>query len=225
MGAIIVCDKEDGEFTPDDEALLVQLAQIAAVSVENAARAKALKEMKERLLATQEHTHIGTAETDAAGRLLMVSAGFAALTGYSRSELLTLNIFDLTDPETCGTERALYDRQVAGELKTYSLEQRYVRKDGSAAWFSVSAAAVFDEEGAFQYSVRLIQDIDQRKRHEQRQALLVRELHHRVRNTLATVQALVGATARSAGSLREFTRSFSARIAALARTHARLTED
>jgi two-component sensor histidine kinase len=60
---------------------------------------------------------------------------------------------------------------------------------------------------------------------EQRQALLVRELHHRVRNTLATVQALVGATARSTSSVRDFTRSFSARITALAKTHALLTED
>jgi two-component sensor histidine kinase len=62
-------------------------------------------------------------------------------------------------------------------------------------------------------------------RTKQRQALLVRELHHRVRNTLATVQALVGATGRSASSIKEFNRSFSARIAALANTHALLTED
>jgi two-component sensor histidine kinase len=114
---------------------------------------------------------------------------------------------------------------VRGALKTYSLEKRYRRKDGSAAWLAVSATAVFDEEGRFRYSVRVIQDIDQRKRHEQRQALLVRELHHRVRNTLATVQALAGATARSTTSISEFTRSFSARPAALAKTHALLTED
>lgn len=60
---------------------------------------------------------------------------------------------------------------------------------------------------------------------EQRQALLVRELHHRVKNTLATVQALVGATGRSTGSFDEFYRSFSRRIAALAKTHDLLTED
>jgi two-component sensor histidine kinase len=60
---------------------------------------------------------------------------------------------------------------------------------------------------------------------EQRQALLVRELHHRVKNTLATVQALVGATGRSSGSFDEFYRSFSKRIASLAKTHNLLTED
>jgi two-component sensor histidine kinase len=73
--------------------------------------------------------------------------------------------------------------------------------------------------------VRVIQDIDERKRHEQRQALLVRELHHRVRNTLAVVQALAGATAQSSASNKEFNRSFSERIAALAKTQALLTED
>jgi two-component sensor histidine kinase len=60
---------------------------------------------------------------------------------------------------------------------------------------------------------------------EQRQTLLVRELHHRVKNTLATVQALVGATGRSSGSFGEFYRSFSTRIASLAKTHNLLTED
>jgi two-component sensor histidine kinase len=84
---------------------------------------------------------------------------------------------------------------------------------------------VFDEAGRFCYSVRVIQDIDERKRHEQRQALLVRELHHRVRNTLAVVQAIAGATARTASSVRQFNHSFSERIAALAKTQALLTED
>jgi two-component sensor histidine kinase len=60
---------------------------------------------------------------------------------------------------------------------------------------------------------------------EQQQTLLVRELHHRVKNTLATVQALVGAIGRSSGSFDEFYRSFSKRIASLAKTHNLLTED
>jgi two-component sensor histidine kinase len=139
--------------------------------------------------------------------------------------LLRLSIFDLTPIDDRQDERNRYLRHVAGDLKTYSLEKRYTRKDGSAAWLAVSATAVFDTDGRFRYSVRVIQDIDERKRHEQRQALLVRELHHRVRNTLAVVQALAGATARSSASIREFNRSFSERIAALAKTQALLTED
>ena len=63
------------------------------------------------------------------------------------------------------------------------------------------------------------------RRAEQRQSLLVRELHHRVRNALATVQALLGAPARSGGSVDEFYLAFSGRIASLARTQTLLTED
>jgi two-component sensor histidine kinase len=76
---------------------------------------------------------------------------------------------------------------------------------------------------------RAIAERDERlevsSRIEQRQSLLVRELHHRVKNTLATVQALVGATGRSSGSFDEFYHSFSKRIISLAKTHNLLTED
>lgn len=59
----------------------------------------------------------------------------------------------------------------------------------------------------------------------QRQTVLVRELHHRIRNTLALVQSLLGSTARSSHAIDEFCAAFSARIASLAKTQTLLTED
>jgi PAS domain S-box-containing protein len=59
---------------------------------------------------------------------------------------------------------------------------------------------------------------------EQRQALLIRELHHRVRNTLATVQGVMTTTAKTSANIEEFQEAFSGRIASLAKTHAVLTE-
>jgi two-component sensor histidine kinase len=67
--------------------------------------------------------------------------------------------------------------------------------------------------------------LQERRQTEERQTLLIRELHHRVKNTLATVQALLGATARSTHSVDEFYRSFSDRVVSLAKTHNLLTED
>ncbi|WP_283535805.1 HWE histidine kinase domain-containing protein [Methylorubrum extorquens] len=55
--------------------------------------------------------------------------------------------------------------------------------------------------------------------------LLVRELHHRVKNTLATVQAVLNASLRSSLGLSEFRQAFTGRIASLAKTHALITED
>ncbi|WP_407945139.1 sensor histidine kinase [Oryzicola mucosus] len=67
--------------------------------------------------------------------------------------------------------------------------------------------------------------LDERERTNARQRLLIRELHHRVKNTLANVQAVLGATARSSTSVDELYKTFSARVQSLARTHSFLTDD
>jgi two-component sensor histidine kinase len=67
-------------------------------------------------------------------------------------------------------------------------------------------------------------EIEERKQAQAQQSLLIRELHHRVKNTLATVQAVVGATARSTSNIDEFYEAFVGRIISLANTHSLLTE-
>ncbi|WP_245411070.1 HWE histidine kinase domain-containing protein [Microvirga flavescens] len=67
-------------------------------------------------------------------------------------------------------------------------------------------------------------EISERKHAQAQQSLLIRELHHRVKNTLATVQAVVGATARATSSVDEFYQAFVGRIISLANTHSLLTE-
>lgn len=67
--------------------------------------------------------------------------------------------------------------------------------------------------------------IEQTQETAARQKLLIRELHHRVKNTLANVRAMMGATARSSGNVDDFVREFSARLVSLAETHSMLTDD
>jgi two-component sensor histidine kinase len=98
------------------------------------------------------------------------------------------------------------------------------RRDGSTFVGHVSDAPVYDDAGRLVAIVGISYDISERKAAEEKQALLVRELHHRVKNTLTTVQAIMGSTARTAQPTEEFQRAFSARIASLARTHSLLTD-
>lgn len=67
--------------------------------------------------------------------------------------------------------------------------------------------------------------IEQKQEVADRQKLLIRELHHRVRNALANVRAMMSATAKSSGHVDDFVRDFSARIVSLADTHSLLTDD
>jgi PAS domain S-box-containing protein len=68
-------------------------------------------------------------------------------------------------------------------------------------------------------------DVSAHVRAEQRQALLIRELHHRVRNTLATVQGVMNTTAKSSATIEDFQEAFAGRISSLAKTHAVMTEE
>lgn len=95
---------------------------------------------------------------------------------------------------------------------------------GTPKWWDVSVTPVLSEIGQ---PVRLIatsRDITDLKRAEEQQALLSRELVHRVKNTLATVQAVVSSTARNAGSIGEFRDVVTKRITSLAKTHTLLTD-
>lgn len=67
-------------------------------------------------------------------------------------------------------------------------------------------------------------EIEEHRQAQTQQSLLIRELHHRVKNTLATVQAVVGATARATSNIDEFYEAFVGRIISLANTHSLLTE-
>jgi two-component sensor histidine kinase len=84
---------------------------------------------------------------------------------------------------------------------------------------------VREADGRITRWVSAQRDVTERHAYEERQAMMVRELHHRVKNTLATVQAVLNATVRSSLTIPEFTRALSGRIASLARTHALITED
>jgi PAS domain S-box-containing protein len=114
----------------------------------------------------------------------------------------------------------------ANDTGRAEVEKRYIRPDGTVIWVRASAAvAARDANGQALRTVTIVQDITASKRAERRQALLVAELNHRVKNLLTSVQAVAGQTLRgAAGNLEQFAESFSARLLALARAHDLLTE-
>ncbi len=134
-----------------------------------------------------------------------------------------MSFFSLTHPEDVEVEQENYARLVRGEAGRYELEKRYVRKDGQIIWVEVMSSAVRGADGAFRYGVRHVQDITSRKEAEARQKLLLDELNHRVKNTLATVQSLAAQTARTCSTADEFRRRFEPRLIALSAAHDRLT--
>ena len=94
---------------------------------------------------------------------------------------------------------------------------------GPATTVEIDAAPILGPDGVIEGISLVARDITRRKQLEEQQKLLIRELHHRVKNTLATVQAVLGLSLRSTTSVEEFYHSFSGRIVSLSHTHDLLT--
>jgi two-component system CheB/CheR fusion protein len=180
-------------------------------------------EQEQRLAATYEHAAIGITEVAPDGQLLRVNEATCAITGYSREELTAGKLFRFTHPDDADPDREGFRKQISGDLEFYSVEKRLVRKGGRVVWLSVRSSPVRANDGRLLYVVRVVQDITERKAAEQRQKLLVDELNHRVKNTLATVQSLASQTARAAPTPQAFRERFEGRLIALSKAHDQLT--
>jgi PAS domain S-box-containing protein len=99
------------------------------------------------------------------------------------------------------------------------------RPDGSRVPFIAHPTPLHDESGRLTGAINMLVDLSECKQAEEQQALMVRELHHRVKNTLATVQAIMGSTARSAETIDDFKTALIGRIGSLAKTHLLLCDE
>lgn len=104
-------------------------------------------------------------------------------------------------------------------------DYRFKRADGSYAFVFDRAYVLRDGSGQPLRIIGAMLDISERKLAEERQNLLMRELHHRVKNSLANVQAIAGATLRSANSFDDFRYSFADRLISLGKSHTLLTDN
>lgn len=175
--------------------------------------------------ATGEAILITSADLDDPGpRIEYANPAFTRMTGYRLDEVVGRSPRMLQGP---GTDRAALDRMraslVAGEA--FQGEALNYRKDGSPYMVEWLITPVRDGNGGISRWVSAQRDVTERRASEDHQGLLVRELHHRVKNTLATVQAVLNATLRSAQGLDGFRTAFTNRIASLAATHALITEE
>jgi PAS domain S-box-containing protein len=107
---------------------------------------------------------------------LDVNNALCDLTGYSRNELLERSFMDITHPEDLARDVELATKVQTGEIDDYSMEKRYVRKDGRVVWVKLWARLLRDNDGAPLYFLPLIENIDERKRAQEE----LRQRQHRL---------------------------------------------
>jgi diguanylate cyclase (GGDEF)-like protein/PAS domain S-box-containing protein len=126
-----------------------------------------LREAEERFRHAFENAPIGIALVSPDGSFVRVNRVLCELVGYPETELLSLTFHDITHPDDLDADLEYVRQVLADEIRTYEMEKRYLRADGSIVWVLLSVSLVRDPDGRPSYFIAQIQDIDERKRAEE----------------------------------------------------------
>ena len=151
------------------------------------------------------------------------NAGATQIFGYQPEEMIGQHITKIIPPELLGEETQILAKLRKGERIDH-FETVRVGKDGRSVDISLTVSPIRDAAGSVVGVSKVARDISERRRAENAKRLLMEELNHRVRNTLAVVQSIANQTLARSAQPSAFVSGFTARIQALARTHTLLME-
>jgi PAS domain S-box-containing protein len=126
----------------------------------------ALQESEARFRAIFERAAIGIGLTDEEGRTIKANPALQQLLGYHEEELHGMSFAKITHPDDLEPDLSLYRELMAGQRDHYSLEKRYLRKDGGLIWGHVIVSLVRTASGKPWFAVGMVEDITERKQVE-----------------------------------------------------------
>jgi len=128
---------------------------------------KSLRESELLFRATFEQAAVGIVNVATDGAFLRVNQHFCDIVGYSEAELLTMKFQQVTHPDDLASDLENLGRLLAGEIETFSMAKRYVRKDQAIVWVSLTVSLLRDEGGQPEFVIGAVRDITDEKRTEQ----------------------------------------------------------
>ena len=192
------------------------------ISGEKAAEA-ALKESELRFRGTFENAAVGMAHIALDGRWLRVNERLLGILGYCRADLIQMTFQDVVYPDDRTCDLEMIQKVLEGEIPSFTIQKRFLRKDRTLVWLETTVSMQETSVHNEPYFISIIEDITNRKEYELRQRLLLAELNHRVKNTLAMIQSIANQTMRQSKDPSTFVTRFTGRIQSLSGAHDLLT--
>ncbi len=109
---------------------------------------------------------VGISQTALDGHWIHVNQRFCEIIKYTREEMTDMRWQDLTHPDDLDLGKRRTQRLLAGEIPSFSLEKRYIRKDDAVIWVGLTISLVRTPTGEPDYFISIIQDITGRKEAE-----------------------------------------------------------
>jgi PAS domain S-box-containing protein len=175
-------------FTEEELSLSLTISGQLALGLERKTAEEALRISEERLRAIIEQAVVGIARCDLKGKIIFTNDAFGKMLGYAPSELIGKTIAELTHSADVERNMQLY-RKLVTKSKPFEIEKRYLRKDGSTLWASVSASPMRDAAGKTDSAVAVAIDISDSKKSRAALEEAKRMLETRVRERTAELMA------------------------------------
>ncbi len=125
---------------------------------------EALRASEEEDRAAFEQAAVGITHVGTDGRFLRVNDKLCTILGYQRDELLKMTFQEISHPDDLEADLNHVRQVLSGEIKTYSMEKRYIRKDRSTVWANLTVSLVRSDAGEARHFISVVEDITERKR-------------------------------------------------------------
>src|SRR5262245_11447608 len=125
-----------------------------------------LRETEKRFADTLELAAIGIAQVDESGRYVHANRRLCEMLGYTREELLGMTVKQISHPDDKNVTEDVRAKMRSGEIESFYMEKRYLRKDGSIVWVGLTISVQRDGHGRPLHDFSIVQDITARKQSE-----------------------------------------------------------
>ena len=133
-----------------------------------------LSENERQFRGTFEQAAVGIVHCDIDGRYTRVNQRFCDIVGYTQKELLEKTFQSITHPDDLQPNLDQYYKIINGDINTYAMEKRYIKKDGTDIWINLTVSLIRDRLDRPDYFIEIIEDISDRKKAEEERDRIVK---------------------------------------------------
>lgn len=146
----------------------IEEQQLSALNAELRHELRRLKDKEEVFSSTVDLAAIGICHVDLDGRFIHVNQRLVEMLGYSEEELIGREVKDISHADDRNVTDTMVEKIASKELRSFRVEKRYLRKDGSAVWVRINTVMKWDSRGEPAYHISTVEDISDRKIAQQR---------------------------------------------------------
>ena len=168
VGLLQLNDKKKDRFTLEMIQFFEGISKSIGVALMRKQAEEALLNSEARFRSYFNMPLHGIAITSPEKGWVEVNDAVCSILGFSREELFNMTWSELTYPEDLAEDEKQFERALIGEIEQYSLEKRFVRKDKTIVWTSLSVGCVRKSDRSVDYMVAMLEDITEKKKSSNR---------------------------------------------------------